>query len=321
MTHEFPFDPTYGYDEARLRGVSGPDSPTDFAAFWLETYQRTRATAPRASMRPSTLTLPGRDVYDVEFDGLDGFRVGAWLTLPESGRVTCGFTVGHGYGGRSAPDAWLPVASGAGMFICSRGFDRSARPDLPGVASAHVLHGIELRDTYLHRFCVADRGSATSALVELVPEAGAKLFYSGTSFGGGLGALATPWETRWSAGYLDVPSFGHHPLRVTLPCIGSGEAVRNYLPAHPEVMQVLAYHDAAIASRHSTTPTFVAAALFDPAVPPPGQFAVYNALCQEKSLFVRQAAHYAWPGQASEERHVRRALEDWFAARMQNALP
>ncbi|MEZ5576382.1 MAG: hypothetical protein R3F44_12440 [Candidatus Competibacteraceae bacterium] len=36
----------------------------------------------------------------------------------------------------------------------------------------------------------------------------------------------------------------------------------------------------------------VAAARFDPAVPPPGQFAVYNALAGPKELFVLRAGHF-----------------------------
>ncbi|MEZ5583004.1 MAG: hypothetical protein R3F37_09785 [Candidatus Competibacteraceae bacterium] len=32
--------------------------------------------------------------------------------------------------------------------------------------------------------------------------------------------------------------------------------------------------------------------MFDPAVPPPGQYAIYNALAGHKDLFVLQAGHF-----------------------------
>ena len=69
-----------------------------------------------------------------------------------------------------------------------------------------------------------------------------------------------------------MPTFGHHPLRVECPCQGSGNAVREYLQARPEVMDVLQYYDAATAAGYIESPTLVSPALFDPKVPPPGQF-------------------------------------------------
>ena len=44
-----------------------------------------------------------------------------------------------------------------------------------------------------------------------------RLDYMGISFGGGIGALALPWDERFHRAHLNVPSFGHHPLRLTLP--------------------------------------------------------------------------------------------------------
>ena len=68
------------------------------------------------------------------------------------------------------------------------------------------------------------------------------------SFGGGVGALALPWDDRFGAAHLNLPSFGHYPLRLTMPCIGSGEAVRRYHAEHPDVLDVLRYFDAATAA-------------------------------------------------------------------------
>jgi cephalosporin-C deacetylase len=120
-----------------------------------------------------------------------------------------------------------------------------------------------------------------------------------------------PWDHRFKRAYLDVPSFGNHPLRVTLPCNGSGESVRLYRKTHPDVMQVLAYHDSATAARRIQIPVLVAAALSDPAVPPPGQFAVYNALPGEKRLFIRQTGH---PDTEADWVALRPKLAEWFSA-------
>ena len=62
-------------------------------------------------------------------------------------------------------------------------------------------------------------------------------------------------------------------------------------------------------------PAIAACAVFDPAVPPPGQFAVYNCLAGEKKLVVRQAAHFDWEGAADEDRRVQDAAAEWLARR------
>jgi cephalosporin-C deacetylase len=57
----------------------------------------------------------------------------------------------------------------------------------------------------------------------------------------------------------------------------------------------------------------VAAALFDPAVPPAGQFAVYNAIPGCKKLFTLDAGHFDYPAQADQERALRGELGQFFA--------
>jgi cephalosporin-C deacetylase len=312
LRHRFPFDPTYGYDQAMLRAVGCPAVPGDFADFWQHTHAMARLVAPNSTRR---LIRKSRrmSVYEVEFDAWNGstpIRIGGWMTAPADGKITSGLVVGHGYGGRAAPDMSPLISTSAVLYPCARGFNRSARSDLPGTANLHVLHGIGSKETYVHRGCVVDLWAAGWALMELEPAAADWLCYAGASFGGGIGALAIPWEPAFKRAFLDFPSFGHHPLRLTLPCVGSGEAVRqNGGAAHLPVLQ---YFDAATAAAHTTIPVMVAAALFDPAVPPPGQFAVYNCLAGEKELIVRQAAHHAWPGAVAEDRQVSQRAAAWL---------
>jgi cephalosporin-C deacetylase len=128
-----------------------------------------------------------------------------------------------------------------------------------------------------------------------------------------MGALALPWDDRFRKAVLDVPSFGNHPLRVTLPCVGSGEAVRLLYAKRPQIMSVLRYFDSAVAARHIRVPTLVGCALFDPAVPPPGQFAVFNCLGSAKSLFVRPAAHFDFPEGAKVDEDFFSTSDAWFS--------
>lgn len=315
MKHNFPFDPSYGYDEALLRAVGCPIVPDDFAEFWHETYRRAKQVPPRPTRRLLRQGMRFK-LYEIEFDAWDCpgggvIRLGGWMTLPTTAAIDCGIVVGHGYGGREGPDLSPLIPSAAVIYPCARGFNRSARADIPAVADQHVLHGIESRETYIHRGCVIDLWAAAWAMKELEPLATKHLTYSGASFGGGIGALAVPWEPLYCRAFFDFPSFGNHPLRLTMPCVGSGEAVRQ--SGGERHMPVLQYFDAATAAAPTRVPVMVAPALFDPAVPPPGQFSIFNCLAGEKKLMIRTAAHFDWTGAAEEDAEVRGAAAAWLA--------
>ncbi|MEU0306396.1 acetylxylan esterase [Streptomyces cyaneofuscatus] len=311
FAHDFPFDPAHGYTGPdQLLQVPAPPAPADFEAFWRDRYSRARAVDTRPVLGPVEEERDGVRIQGITYTSVGGVRLGGWLALPAEGPVRYGFVVGHGYGGRQEPGRDLPppLPGAAAILPCVRGMGERGRVDgIPDLADEHVLYGIGSRESYVIGECVADLWCAASALTEAVPElagaghpGGPRLGYLGESFGGGLGALALPWESRFGAAQLTVPTFGNHPLRLTLPCTGSGEAVRAHHRAHPEVTGVLRYFDAATAAGRLELPTLVAAALFDPAVPPPGQFAVYNALAGERELQVLSAGHFPYRGMTAE---------------------
>lgn len=316
--HPYPFDPTYGYDLNALMRVGAPaEAPADFAAFWIRLHRAAARvdTAPRFT-EPAARPVPGSGLQarGVEFTSLGGVRLGGWLVTPRDGRVERGFVFGHGYGGRQAPEPELPAARAAAILPVSRGLGtRGLLPGVPCAPQEHVLHGIGSRETYVHAGCAADVWCAATALLELVPDAAGRLDYVGGSFGGGIGALALPWDSRFHSAHLEVPSFGNHPLRVTLPCAGSGAAVRERCRVDPAVLGVLAYFDAATAARHLRIPVQVAAALFDPVVPPPGQFAVLNSLAGPKDLHLLPAGHFDYPEAADHQNRMIAARAAFFA--------
>ncbi|PZF83886.1 acetylxylan esterase [Jiangella anatolica] len=305
------FDATYGYDLDALLAAGAPDEPDGFAEFWTALYARALAVDPEPVVRP----VPGRPGWhDAEFTSLDGVRLGGWLWLPPDGVVSRAVVVGHGYGGRDEPDEDLALPGAAVLFAASRGLpSRGLVPGIPAVGAEHVLHGIGSRDTYVHGGSVADVWCAASALLTLVPSL-SRVGHAGASFGGGIGALALPWDDRFDRGALTVPSFGNHDLRLTMPCTGSGEAVRQHVARHPEAREVLRFFDAATAARRLRIPMLVAPALWDPAVPPPGQFAVHNAIPGPKQLVVLGAGHTEYPDQAADDERLRAALRTFLLA-------
>jgi cephalosporin-C deacetylase len=311
MQHDFSFDPTYGFDKDGLLAIDAPTPSDDFADFWRATAEENADLALDLDVRSLPSEKIDRELFEVRFNVLGGLRVGAWLCLPRDGALR-GIVVGHGYGGRTAPECAIPIDDAAAIFPCAPGFNLSAALDLPDRAAEHVVHGIATRETYILRACVAALWSSASVLQHMIPGI-ESIYLKGGSFGGGLGALALPWDERFVRAHLSVPTFGHHPLRLQCPCTGSGESVRRYCQSHPEVIDVLRYYDAAVAAQFAAQPVLVSPALFDPAVPPPGQFAVYNAWRAEKHLHVLSAGHFTYAEQAAEQDALWRALQQFFS--------
>jgi Acetyl esterase (deacetylase) len=313
IQHDFDFDPYYGYNLEDLLKVGAPEAPADFSEFWQSIYQQ--AMEIPLNLQKKTLNSPHPDfnLYQVEYDSWEGVRIGAWITEPKKASPKKAVLVGHGYGGRDEPLYDLPVKDAVAIFPCVRGFQISPHPKYPGNGHEHVMVGIEQKESYSHLGCVVDYWLGASVLESLYPEAIGELYYDGGSFGGGIGALLLPWDSRFKKAYLNIPSFGNHPLRVTLPCTGSGQSVQNYFQdGHPEILEVLQYFDSATAAQFIKIPVFVAAATFDPAVPPPGQFAVYNSLAGPKELFIRQAAHFELAGNEHDDAAIHSRLLRWF---------
>ncbi|MBI3831178.1 MAG: acetylxylan esterase [Planctomycetes bacterium] len=297
LPHHLTVNPTCGYALAELLKVRAPENPpADFETFWRATYAQARAEEDRLDVarRLASQTIDGVRVSEMEYTSWDKVRVGGWLVEPPPGTPLRGLlVVGHGYGGRESPEYGWSREGFAALYPCARGFHRSARPDIPNVGTRHVVHGISSRETYVLRGCVAELWHAASILIRLYPALEERLYYVGGSFGGGLGALMLPWDARFKRAHLGVPTFGHHPLRLRWPCTGSGEGVRHYAASHPEVIEVLRYYDSATAAESVRIPTQTHAALFDPVVIPPGQFAVANSLRAPGSeIVVIPSAHF-----------------------------
>lgn len=312
--HNYDFDPAYGMDLEQLLAIAPPEPPADFAAFWARRYAAALTVAPRPRIQAGGEMLKGHVVHELRYASTGGVEIGGWLLLPEDGKVSRGLVIGHGYDGRAAPDEPLAVAETALLFPCFRGLGCSPLANVSHHPYCHVLHDIQDRERYILGGCVEDLWLAVSVLLELFPAASGRIGYSGVSFGGGIGALAAPWDRRIQRLHLQVPTFGHQALRLTLPCVGSGEAVRAFQRHHRfNIMETLAYYDAASAMKYLCIPALVAAARFDPAVPPPGQFAIYNAIPEKlRRLFVLDAGHFDYPGQEQQMREMNWELADFF---------
>lgn len=312
--HSFNFDPSYGYDLERLRAVSPPVAPNDFAEFWQRRYRRILALEPEISLQFVGVHA-GFNIYDIQYSTTDSLTIGGWLLEPERQTIHQAIVVGHGYGGRDQPDFHFGIPNTAFLFPCFRGLSRSRCPTISDQPGFHVLHHIDDRDRYVLGGCVDDLWLAISVMLARYPDAADRIGYMGISFGGGIGALALPWDQRVAKVHLNIPTFGHQPLRMELPSAGSANAVQNYARDHGNAADTLAYYDAAVAASHARQPLLMAAALFDPFVAPPGQFAIFNAWDGPKTLVVVDAGHFDYPNRPLQEQRLVDDLQRFFGVR------
>lgn len=310
--HDFDFDPSCGMDLEALRSVTPPDAPQGFDAFWERRHRRALAVDPQPVLSDSDLSLDGWQVLDILYRSTGGFPISGWLMLPRSGTVRRGLVVGHGYGGREGPDLTLAPPDTAILFPCFRGLARSALPPISTNPDWHVLHDIDRRDDYIIGGCVDDLWVAVSVLQSLYPSIAGQIGYSGVSFGGGIGALAMGFDRRIDRGHLSLPTFGHMPMRLEYPSIGSARSVQAHCRTHIDVPEMLRFFDAAIAATRIKAATFVSVARFDPAVAPPCQFAVANALPKFNEIFILDAGHFDYPAQEVQQAALRERLEAFF---------
>lgn len=312
--HPFAFDPTHGFTLAALRALAPPPAPPGFAAFWADRYAAARAVDPKPRLSDSPLEHPDWRVQDLRYTSTGGVEIGGWLLRPRHGEVRRGLVVGHGYGGREEPDFDIPVRDAAILFPCFRGLSRSACPSISPEPGWHVLHDIGDPARYVLGGCVEDLWLAVSALSALHPELGERVGYIGISFGGGIGALAIPDDPRIVRGHLIVPTFGNMPLWLSLPTVGSGQSVQRYLQTHEEARASLAFFDAAVAAARIRVPILAAVARFDPAVAPPCQFSVANALASSKlhRTVILDAGHFDYPGMQEQQALLAEEVERFF---------
>lgn len=304
---------TKTFSKNELLSVIAPPPPKDFHDFWRRAYDASREVLPNPRLKDTGKQIKAWRVIDVTYQTTGGIALGGWLLLPKAGPPKRGFIVGHGYGGRIGPDFHFPFTDAAIFFPCCRGLARSPAPPISPDPQWHVLHDIDKKERYILRGCVEDTWLAVGCMEQLYPDLKGRLGYLGISFTGGVGAIAMAYEKRVTKAHFNVPTFGHHRLRLRMPTEGSGLAVQKFFLDHPRMtLKTLRYYDAANAVEAMNMPVHFALALRDHVVTPPGQFAIYNAVSAEKQLFVLDAGHTGYPNKVKQHKALMRELDAFF---------
>lgn len=312
--HQYPFDPSYGYDLADLNKVKATGKPKDFKLFWENKYQCALDITPRVKIQDTGRKLGYWRIFDCYYESTHKVSIGGWLLLPEDGNVLTGYVSGHGYGGLTEPDTSLRLKNAAILMPCFRGIGRSRYAPVSTEPKWHVLHNIQDKQKYILGGCVQDIWCGITALIDLFPQLKDRIGYFGSSFGAGLGIFASAFDSRIKRAHFHVPTFANVNLRLTLPTAGSGEALRQFNQREPETLNAtIHYFDAAHAAEYLTVPTHWALALFDPFVAPPGQFSAFNHAPSEKSRLVLDAGHFEYENKNCQLQQMRSQMEAFLS--------
>ena len=316
------FDATFGFTLDRLLKIQAPPPPDDFEDFWRGTYREATARTPAYRIEKEIWSPnPGTRILQIRFTSHDGQDIGMWIARPE--KSTGGLVIGHGYGNPSTP----PTTTSPGLTVampCLRGLGISQCADIPWQGGRHAGYGIRSRETYVIRGAVTDLWEATSVLADLFPDTAPNLNYTGGSLGGGLGAILLPWDARFQAGEINVPTLAG-PMQFDFalpPGEGPGATRREAAVSDPVCWKTLSYFDGASAARRLRIPVLVTPALSDRSNPPPAQFAIANAIPEDcRILRIREVGHRSpTPKDMELEKELEEIRRDLFSAERRDAL-
>lgn len=298
------------------------EEPADFDSFWSESLAGARQFAldPVLRRQHSPLTLV--DVFEIEFSGFGGHRIGGWFLVPRNHPepLPCvvrylGYTVGRGH-----PHQWLslPACGFAILVMDTRG--QGGGSGMPGrtadpaggtgpEAPGFLTRGLDSPRTYYYRRVYVDAVRAVEAVGALPVVDPERVAVAGGSQGGGVGlAVAGLASSQLRAVLLDVPSLALFRRATEINNTGSRAEITAYLQAHrgreEDVFATLSYFDGVNFAARASVPAWFSAALMDPVCPPSTVFAAYNHYAGDKHMRVWPYNGHEGGGGEQEAEHL-----------------
>lgn len=265
--------------------------PADFDEFWATTLTAARNHPIDVRATPADPGLDLVEVFDVSFNGFDGHRINAWLTLPRGGSDLPGIVTYNGYGGGRglAHDHLVWAAAGfAHLFMDTRGQGSGwghggdtpdpvgSGPASPGFMTRGILDPAE----HYYRRVFTDAVRAVDALRSISRVDPTRVAVAGGSQGGGIALAVAGLMPDLLAVMPDVPFLCNFGRAVSLVDSFPYAEITTYLSVHREhadqAFRTLSYLDGVNHARRATAPALFSVALRDPICPPSTVYSAYN---------------------------------------------
>ena len=252
--------------------------PTDFDAFWSQTYDSLLEVEPRPMLARQNSPGPALTYDQLGFTSLGQIGISGYLLTHNSAEPKPLVIHSHGY--NSQYDVMLHWAN-RGCHVLGidfRGFGRSERLAL--ASGSYVLTGIDSPHTSILRGNVADMVQAVRVGRMLLGDRISSLTLYGFSFGGAMALMAATLGDTVDFVVAGQPTLGWHSERLRLAQAGTGAELRHYLDSNPSqrsrVMETLDYFDTLHFAARLQAPTLIGIGLDDAIVPSRSVIAISN---------------------------------------------
>lgn len=294
----------------------------DFDSFWAEAIEKAESVPLNVkSDKLEDYPMPGADVYDISFDGIDGTAVEAWFIKPKlaEGEKTPLLVKYHGYtGSRDFAYGYshfvsLGLAVIAISYRMQGGYTGSATgfQTAAGGVNPFNMGAFDEREHYFY-FAHTDAYRAINAGLSFEGIDDSRVCVDGGSQGGGTSLAMAALHPKVCLCFADVPSNCWFEKRI-LDASGSGAALDDLVNRHPDklerVLKTMSYFDNINLADRISCPVIISAGMKDPVCPPANVCAAYNRINSEKHIDIYPCGKHNGGGSFHTEKKLRELVK------------
>ena len=313
-------------DELRKYMGSTPKA-NDFEEYWERGLQEMRRVEANIEWKKADFTVPYADCFDLYYTGVKNARIHAKVIIPKKkARLFPALLTFHGYSSRCGSWTSKMQYAAAGFVVAAmdcRG-QGGASEDSGGVKGTtfqgHFIRGLDGEaDHMLMRNIFLDTAQLAGIIMELPEVDEMRIDVYGGSQGGALSIACAGLERRISRISVQYPFLSDYKRALEMDSPDSAyQELKNYFrlfdPQHlkeREIFERLSYIDVQNFAGKIKGTVQMGASLMDITCPPSTQFAVFNKLNCEKSIYMfYEYGHENLPDY--DDMEMRFFLKDWI---------
>ena len=288
--------------------------PSDFDKYWDDSLAEMEAVDPKVELIPSPLNIPGAEVFDMYFTGVNGARIHCHYARPKGKKNCPAWLQFHGYSGNIGDYFGKLSAVCAGFCVAAMdcrgqgGLSEDVARVVGNTHHGHIIRGVDDADPkkLLFRDIFLDTAQLAKIVASFDEVDKTRMCANGGSQGGGLTyacAALAPHLIKMAAPVYPFLSDYKRVWEMDLAkdaYVEMKEYFRHSDPTHArheEFFTRLGYIDIQHLAPRIKGKILMATGMMDTVCPPSTQFAAYNKVTSEKSyVLYPDFGHEQLPG-------------------------